>query len=284
MTDWQPTAVATQRASDLMKILSSLGVEAQLDGTVDGGFMVHFGDGDYAYALFEINSDGELTAGTSDRRGAIDTWDVALTESQILASVEKFKAFLAKPSVVCLCGSTRFSQAFRDARLSETINGRIVLTIGSDTKSDKDLELDADLKRRLDILHLRKIDLADEILVLNVGGYVGESTQREIAYAVATSKAIRWLDSLAGKAYMEANSDDLECLILHFGLGSAYLPAMPGRRSKQVADPEIQMLSSVLAVLAYLDVDARRRVLTYACSRYLEPEAIQRKDPSEHAS
>jgi hypothetical protein len=106
------------------------------------------------------------------------------------------------PIVVCLCGSTRFSAAFREANLRETLDGKIVLSIGCDMRSDQDIfgHLSADelmrVKARLDELHLRKIDLADEILVLNVGGYVGESTSREIAYAQAIGKSVRYLESL----------------------------------------------------------------------------------------
>ena len=99
-----------------------------------------------------------------------------------------------RPRIVCLCGSTRFSEAFQQANFRETLDGRIVLSIGCDTKSDEGLHLTAADKIRLDVLHLRKIELADEILVLNVGGYVGESTSREIAYAQSLGKRIRWLE------------------------------------------------------------------------------------------
>jgi len=50
----------------------------------------------------------------------------------------------------------------------------------------------AELKQRLDTLHLRKIDLADEILVLNQDGYIGESTRREIDYAASLGKPVRF--------------------------------------------------------------------------------------------
>ena len=46
----------------------------------------------------------------------------------------------------------------------------------------------------LDDMHLRKIDLADEIFVINVGGYIGESTRREIAYAEKIGKKINYLE------------------------------------------------------------------------------------------
>ena len=93
-----------------------------------------------------------------------------------------------------MCGSTRFSEVFRQANLRETLAGKIVLSVGCDTKSDDGLGLTAEDKARLDELHLRKIDLADEVLILNVGGYVGESTRRELAYAQGHGKLIRWLE------------------------------------------------------------------------------------------
>lgn len=111
---------------------------------------------------------------------------------------------MKKPRIVCLCGSTRFSRAYQQANLKETLEGRIVLTIGADMKSDNNLfehmsSVDVmTLKDMLDELHLRKIDLADEILVLNVGGYVGESTAREIEYAKLNGKDIRWLEPPRG--------------------------------------------------------------------------------------
>ena len=104
------------------------------------------------------------------------------------------------PRIVCLCGSTRFMEAFQAANLSETVQGNIVLSVGCNTQSDADLfgaQFDkTKLKLQLDNLHKRKIDLADEILVLNVGGYIGESTRSEIEYAEATGKPVRYLESL----------------------------------------------------------------------------------------
>lgn len=102
------------------------------------------------------------------------------------------------PRIVCLCGSTRFYQTFQEANLAETLEGRIVLSIGAAIMSDDDhfghlpeAERDA-LKRQLDELHLRKIDLADEVLVINCEGYIGASTSREIAYAMFRGKPVRW--------------------------------------------------------------------------------------------
>lgn len=105
------------------------------------------------------------------------------------------------PTIVCLCGSTRFSDAFREANLRETLAGRIVLSIGCDMRSDTDVfghlpeaEL-AQIKSDLDALHMRKIELADEVLILNVSGYIGASTTRELAYARKLGKVVRFLEA-----------------------------------------------------------------------------------------
>lgn len=103
-----------------------------------------------------------------------------------------------RPQVVCLCGSTKFWEQFRDQGLRWTLDGYIVLSIGisapdSITFANPNSPDTRRIKAKLDILHLRKIDLADGICVLNVGGYVGESTEREIEYARSTGK---WIDYL----------------------------------------------------------------------------------------
>lgn len=100
-----------------------------------------------------------------------------------------------RPEIVVLCGSTRYFEAFRQANLELTIAGKIVLSIGCDTKSDHDLEAlrTAGSKVKLDELHKRKIDLADSVYVLNVNGYVGESTRSEINYARSHTKPVTFL-------------------------------------------------------------------------------------------
>jgi hypothetical protein len=103
------------------------------------------------------------------------------------------------PRIVCLCGSTRFSEAFQKASLGETLAGKIVLSIGCNMKSDTAIfgnmtqAEQADIKAKLDELHKRKIDLADEVLILNVGNYIGESTRSELEYARAHGKTVRFL-------------------------------------------------------------------------------------------
>jgi len=99
-----------------------------------------------------------------------------------------------RPTIVCLCGSTCFVEEFRYVDRRETVAGKIVLAPGC-FQGDVVLEVLPGVKQRLDDLHLHKIDLADEILVVNVGGYIGQSTRREIAYARQQGKRVRWLES-----------------------------------------------------------------------------------------
>ena len=98
-----------------------------------------------------------------------------------------------RPTTVCLCGSTKFKDEFVRVNFKETLAGRIVLSIGCDAKTDAELGITDEVKIMLDILHLRKIDVADEILVIDVDGYIGKSTSREIAYASSLGKKIRYL-------------------------------------------------------------------------------------------
>jgi hypothetical protein len=102
------------------------------------------------------------------------------------------------PPVVCLCGSTRFVDEFNRQRKELTERGQIVLSIEivtTQARDDDPQHCDPALKARLDELHKRKIDLADYVLVLNVGGYIGDSTRSEIAYAAAHGKPVRYLES-----------------------------------------------------------------------------------------
>jgi hypothetical protein len=96
-----------------------------------------------------------------------------------------------RPTIVCLCGSTRFLDAFVEAGRSESLAGRIVLRPEVFSGADGPI-LDDETVRRLQDLHRSKIDLADEVLVVDVGGYVGATTQAEIAYAQTLGKLVRY--------------------------------------------------------------------------------------------
>jgi len=104
-----------------------------------------------------------------------------------------------KPTVVCLCGSTRFYEEFMQQNYLETMKGNIVLSVGfflhsSNQVHGETIRITPEQKIMLDELHKRKIDLADEILVINVEGYVGDSTRSEIAYAYSVGKSVRYLE------------------------------------------------------------------------------------------
>ena len=103
-----------------------------------------------------------------------------------------------KPSIVCLCGSTRFMDAFFEAGWKLTLDGYIVLSVGvcKHAESHGGEALGRNVADKLDELHLRKIDLADWVFVLNVGGYIGESTKHEIGYAESINKRVEYLEPI----------------------------------------------------------------------------------------
>lgn len=99
------------------------------------------------------------------------------------------------PVITCLCGSTRFKAEFIEANFRETMAGRIVLTVGFFTHADGERYPCTEAEKvRLDALHLRKIELADEVLVVSdATGYYGDSTRREIEHARRLGKPVRFL-------------------------------------------------------------------------------------------
>lgn len=102
----------------------------------------------------------------------------------------------ARLQIVCLCGSTRFAEQFRAVNRDLTLAGAIVIAPaefehGGDQIADKQ-------KAALGVLHFAKIDLADRVMVINPGGYIGESTKREIRYARRTGKPVEYTDTLLG--------------------------------------------------------------------------------------
>jgi len=112
----------------------------------------------------------------------------------------------ARPTIVCLCGPTRFYQEFQRANYEETMAGKIVLSVGfymhavGETGGHGEgVGADSAEKVALDELHKRKIDLADEVLVVSDStGYFGKSTASEIAYAHRAGKPIRFMVDASG--------------------------------------------------------------------------------------
>ena len=108
-----------------------------------------------------------------------------------------------KYKVITLCGITRFKDEFIKAQKDLTLAGNIVINVGLFGHSgDHEVWENMDegtltkTKEMLDDMHKRKIDMADEIFVINVGGYIGSSTKSEIEYAKTTSKVVRYLETM----------------------------------------------------------------------------------------
>lgn len=104
-----------------------------------------------------------------------------------------------RPQIVCLCGSTRFYDAFQQANYDLTMKGNIVLTVGhyphaTHKAHGESVGCTSEQKVALDALHKCKIAISDRVLVLNVGGYIGDSTRSEIAYATAKQIPIDYLE------------------------------------------------------------------------------------------
>ncbi|MFK4091118.1 hypothetical protein ACI2LF_43835 [Kribbella sp. NPDC020789] len=108
----------------------------------------------------------------------------------------------ATPHIVTLCGSTRFRREIAAANRELTLAGHLVLAPGV-FAHDGDTITDLD-KQRLDRLHLLKIDLACWVIVINPGGYIGESTRREIAYATAIGTPVSYLEPARAEKLKEA--------------------------------------------------------------------------------
>jgi hypothetical protein len=99
-----------------------------------------------------------------------------------------------KYKIITLCGSTKFRDEFIAEQKRLTLEGNIVISVGLFGHSGDDEVWSESTKEMLDDMHKRKIDMADEIFVINVGGYIGSSTKSEIEYAGKTNKPIRYLE------------------------------------------------------------------------------------------
>lgn len=122
---------------------------------------------------------------------------------RLFATIEALKAKNkrrpARPTIVCLCGSSRFVPEMAViAWALERDEGKITLGLHllpdnyPGVQADHQAEAEG-VAEKMDALHLRKIDLADQVLVVNIGGYIGESTAREVAYAREQGKDVRFL-------------------------------------------------------------------------------------------
>ena len=105
--------------------------------------------------------------------------------------------------VITLCGSTKFKDEFLKVQKNLTLKGNIVISVGlfghsgdNEVWENMDEGTLTKTKAMLDDMHKRKIDMSDEIFVINVGGYIGESTKSEIEYAKQAGKIVNYLEPL----------------------------------------------------------------------------------------
>lgn len=115
--------------------------------------------------------------------------------------IENFRKIKSEYPVITLCGSTRFKEEFMEAQKRLTLEGNIVISVGLFGHSGDQEVWDgmdegtlSKTKEMLDDMHKRKIDMADSIYVINVGGYIGDSTRSEIEYAEKHDKKIEYLE------------------------------------------------------------------------------------------
>lgn len=95
------------------------------------------------------------------------------------------------PEIITLCGSTRFKEQFMKVAEQLGLEGKLVFTVARFSHAEN-REPTPEIKERLDQLHLRKIDVSDSIYVIDVDGYVGESTRNEIKRAIEQEKTVYW--------------------------------------------------------------------------------------------
>lgn len=100
---------------------------------------------------------------------------------------------IANYKIITLCGSTRFKEQFMTEQKRLTLEGNIVISVGLFGHSGDNEVWTEGTKEMLDDMHKRKIDLADEIFVINIDGYIGSSTKGEIDYAEKTYKPVKYL-------------------------------------------------------------------------------------------
>ena len=99
-----------------------------------------------------------------------------------------------KYKIITLCGSTKFKDDFIREQKRLTLEGNIILTVGLFGHSGDNEVWNEGVKEMMDDMHKRRIDLSDEIFVINKGGYIGSSTKSEIEYAIKTNKKVNYME------------------------------------------------------------------------------------------
>lgn len=173
---------------------------------------------------FEYTKDFKLTAGKNEyivlgdnrniskdsriigpvkERDIIGKVDLVLFPFSKFGKVKWGNIMIGNYKIVTLCGSTKFKKEFLEIQKKLTLLGYIVISVGlfghsGDNEVWENMDEGALTKTKsmLDDMYKRKIDLSDMIYVINVGGYIGESTRSEIEYAISTGKEVHYLESV----------------------------------------------------------------------------------------
>ncbi len=247
-----------------------------------GGPLLAFADGQPAsiWGQAELRSRAYVLAEkVRELRAELDAFPAATPPAQGPVTVEEIRAILdrsipgestgpacaiaalvaARTNLVVLCGSTRFAEEEREVYARLCFEGRVVLS-----HSGRRVQDDA-LKDRLDALHMDKIRMAAEIWVVDPGGYVGESTAREIAFAESLGRPVRyvsrehpeWLARAALVAPVQGSVTvkEIADLMARFGMRSAIhtslsiaIAALVAKRTTPVRGPVT--LAGITALLA----------------------------------
>lgn len=173
---------------------------------------------------FEYTKDFKLTAGKNEyivlgdnrniskdsriigpvkERDIIGKVDLVLFPFSKFGKVKWGNIMIGNYKIVTLCGSTKFKKEFLEIQKKLTLLGYIVISVGlfghsgdNEVWENMDEGTLTKTKSMLDDMHKRKIDLSEMIYVINVGGYIGESTRSEIEYAISTGKEVHYLESV----------------------------------------------------------------------------------------
>jgi len=158
----------------------------------------------FIYHIGQIRQGSKGSIHSDWFEAVLDSYDEKLAQAE--AELERYKKRFGS-TIICMCGSTRFKQTWIQENARLTGLGFIVLSVGLWGHHERKYP-DEETKKKLDELHFRKIDLCDWVWVLDVDGYIGESTQNEINYAKSVGRPVFYL-SKKFPAYKE-HIDELQ--------------------------------------------------------------------------
>lgn len=132
-----------------------------------------------------------MTGAFSEIQGQKNTFGAMNLRAGFLKQAARGKINIMKREIITLSGSTRFRDQFREVARKLSLDGKIVLAPAIYGKAEG-IEHSPATAKLLYELHLDKINISDGIFVVDVGGYIGDSTRKEIAYAKSKGKSVRY--------------------------------------------------------------------------------------------